>query len=68
MPDASESTAASHALRIHGTQEVHLPAAVQRRVFTINRGSTIGQGITFWDAEGVGEGALDDEAGVDVSD
>jgi hypothetical protein len=69
MPDASESTAASRASRIHETQEAHLPAAVQRRVCAISRGRAISQNkFTFWDAEGVGEGALDDEAGVDVSD
>ena len=68
MPDASESAAASHASQIHGTQEVHLPAAVQRRVCVISRRRAFSQGITFWDTEGVGEGALDDEAGVDVSD
>lgn len=48
---------------------MHLPAAIHRRVVcAISRGRAISQKLTFWDAEGVGEGALDDEAGVDVSD
>jgi hypothetical protein len=67
MPDASESTAASRASRIRGMREVHLPGAVDRMMSTISSRSPIDEGITFWDA-GVGEGALDDEAGVDVSD
>jgi len=67
MPDASESTAASRASRIRGMREVHLPGAVDRMMFTVSSGSLIDEAITFWDA-GVGEGALDDEAGVDMSD
>lgn len=30
--------------------------------------NTLGRGNTFWDAEGAGEGALDDEAGVVASE
>jgi hypothetical protein len=66
MPGASGSIAASRVSRIRGTQEVHPLGAVQRTQFITGSVRASDRRITFWDAEGAGDGAFDDDAGVVV--